>query len=414
YSLTASDGTCSTVMSTTITVTNPTITGIGSTVCNPNTGTLSVNAFSPSTVNWYSTLTSTTSLASGSTYTLNSPVTTTVFAEASSVSSGSLFTNVSGTSAFLGEMFDVVAINPIEVTGFDVHLAVGSGTIEVWYRPGTHVGFSTSNTGWTLASSTNLVSNGVGTVTPVTNTISIQIPAGQTYGFYIVANTGPNVRYSSGTAVGNIITQNADLQILEGTTGNAYFNATTVPRAFNGTVKYNKIGCTSPRIPVTLTVSPQPTVNVTSSASIICVGQTATLTASGGSTYLWNTSSTNTSIAVSPSVNTSYTVIGTTNGCSNMAIITQSVSTCTGIDANLAFSNLINVYPNPSSGVITADFNFEGEKEVVITNSVGQIITTLKTKNTSEVIDLNKYAKGIYFVKVISNTNSANYRIVIQ
>lgn len=401
----------------TMVVTNPTISAINALVCNvPGTGTLSVNAFSPSVVNWYQTPTSTVSLATGTNYVVTAPTNTTVYAEASSgmAGAGTLTTGVTGTSSFIGEMFDIVAVNSIEVTGFDVHLAAGTGTYEVWYRPGTHVGFSTSNVGWTLASTTTLVSNGNGTFTPVTNNISVIIPAGQTYGFYIVANTGPNVRYNPGTALGNIVAQNSDLQLLEGTTGNTYFNCATSPRAFNGKVIYNTFGCTSPRIPVTLTVSPTPTVTVASSASIICVGQTATLTASGAATYSWNTTSTSTVITVSPSVNTSYTVTGTTNGCSNTAIITQSVSTCTGVDANLAFSNLIKVYPNPSNGVIIADFNFEGEKEVVVTNSVGQIITTIKTKNTSEVIDLNKYAKGIYFVKVMSNTNSANYRIVIQ
>lgn len=50
----------------------------------------------------------------------------------------------------------------------------------------------------------------------------------------------------------------------------------------------------------------QPTVSVTSSS--ICIGQTATLTASGGSTYLWDNSSITSTISVSPIVTQVYTV----------------------------------------------------------------------------------------------------------
>lgn len=415
YSLTASDGTCTTIMSTTVTVTNPTISATGTTVCSAVTGTLSANAFSPSNVNWYSTPTSTVSLATGSTYALSAPTNSTVYVEAQSVIPGSLFTNVNGTSAFIGEMFDIVAVNAIEITNFDVQMTAGSGTIEIWYRPGTHVGFNTSNVGWTMAATTTVISNGPSVLTPIPATISVQIPAGQTYAFYLVTNTGPTLRYSTGTAVGNIYGQNADLQLLEGSTSQNYFLATTSPRAFNGQVHYNKVGCTSPRIPVTLTVNPAPSLSVTSSASIICTGQTVTLTASGANTYSWSTTSTNTVITVSPLTNTTYTLNGVgANSCTNTVSFTQSVSTCTGVDANLAFSNLINVYPNPSNGLITTDFGFEGEKEIVITNAVGQVITRVKTKNNSEVIDLKQYAKGIYFVKIINETNSANYRIVTQ
>ena len=162
----------------------------------------------------------------------------------------------------------------------------------------------------------------------------------------------------------------------------------------------------------TLTV---PVVNVTSSASLICIGQTASLTASGANTYVWNTSSTNTVIAVSPTVNTTYTVTGTgSNTCVKSTVFTQSVSACTGVDENNSFSNLINVYPNPSNGIITTEFNFEGEKEIVITNSVGQLIKVIKTNNNSEVINLEQNAKGMYFVKVSTKVNSVNYRIIVQ
>ncbi|MBL7910675.1 MAG: T9SS type A sorting domain-containing protein [Bacteroidia bacterium] len=470
----------------TVTINNPTITAGGAAVCGTTAvGTLTANGFAP--VTWYATSTPTNPLATGNTFTASAATTTTYYAQANSTATGSIATTYTAGNGSNGNMFDVTALNAITINSVDVMISsVVVTTVEVWYRPGSFVGFESANTGWISAGTGTVMGAGNGNPVPFGVNLGINIPAGQTYGIYVTANGGGSFGYSNGTAVGNLFTQNSDISIFEGK-GGSYFAVTIATRVWNGNIYYTKQGCSSPIIPVTLTVTSSPTitlgasqlsvcpgtsvnigatgattytwstgangalisvtptastiytisgetspgclgtasiaitsntvpsVGVASSASLICVGQTASLTASGANNYLWNTSSTNSVIAVSPTVTTSYTVTGTAaNSCTNIATFTQNVSNCTGVEANSTFSSLISIYPNPSSGVITADFNFEGEKDVVITNSVGQVITTLKTKNTSEVIDLNKYAKGIYFVKVISNTNSANYRIVIQ
>ncbi|MBP8033545.1 MAG: choice-of-anchor L domain-containing protein [Bacteroidia bacterium] len=59
----------------------------------------------------------------------------------------------------------------------------------------------------------------------------------------------------------------------------------------------------------------------------ICLGQTSTLTASGSpSTYVWNNGVTTNSIAVSPTVTTTYTVSSTAASCSNTAFPTVTVT----------------------------------------------------------------------------------------
>jgi hypothetical protein len=63
-------------------------------------------------------------------------------------------------------------------------------------------------------------------------------------------------------------------------------------------------------------VNPNPTISVTSAT--ICNGQTANISASGATTYLWNTGSTSASISVNPSSTTVYTVTGTNSAnCSS-------------------------------------------------------------------------------------------------
>lgn len=58
----------------------------------------------------------------------------------------------------------------------------------------------------------------------------------------------------------------------------------------------------------------------------ICIGQSSTLTASGGGAYTWDNGATTNSIVVTPTVNTTYTVTSVAASCTNMAVYTVSVS----------------------------------------------------------------------------------------
>lgn len=89
---------------------------------------------------------------------------------------------------------------------------------------------------------------------------------------------------------------------------------TTTP---NYTVSYSLNGCTSAVQTSTVTVNPSPTVSVNSGT--ICQGANITLSAtpsSIGGSYSWSPGgATSSSITVSPSGNTNYTVIYSLNGC---------------------------------------------------------------------------------------------------
>ena len=64
-------------------------------------------------------------------------------------------------------------------------------------------------------------------------------------------------------------------------------------------------------------VNPNPQVQI-SGDDHVCSGSVITLTASGASTYSWNTGESSTAISISPAVSTDYYVVGTdTNGCSS-------------------------------------------------------------------------------------------------
>jgi PKD repeat protein len=83
-------------------------------------------------------------------------------------------------------------------------------------------------------------------------------------------------------------------------------------------------GCTK-AMTSTVTVNALP--NVVSTNASSCAGASATITASGGTTYSWNTGATTASITVTPTVTTTYTVTGTgANGCTKAATATVTVA----------------------------------------------------------------------------------------
>lgn len=83
-----------------------------------------------------------------------------------------------------------------------------------------------------------------------------------------------------------------------------------------------------------------PTVALSSSNSSICIGSSAVLTATGATTYSWNTGATTTSISVTPTTTTNYTVIGSNGGgCSDTKTINISVTpqpTVTSVSSSTA------------------------------------------------------------------------------
>ena len=76
---------------------------------------------------------------------------------------------------------------------------------------------------------------------------------------------------------------------------------------------------------ITVTVNPIPVANA-GSDTMIMFGDSITLTASGGGTYLWSTGQMTQSITVTPVVTTTYTVLVTLNGCQDEDEITITVS----------------------------------------------------------------------------------------
>ena len=197
--------------------------------------------------------------------------------------------------------------------GSSTTLTATGGSTYLWSTGATTASISVSPTTTTTYTVTAYDATGTNSDTDdVTVTVNA-IP---------VANAGADVSTCQGTSV-----------TLSASGGSSYLWSTgattqTINVNPNSTTTYSvqvtQNGCSSSDT-VMVTVNPSPTINAGSDVTIN-LGESTTLTATGGNTYLWSTGSTSSSITVSPTVTTTYTVTGYLNGCQNTDSVTVFVN----------------------------------------------------------------------------------------
>ena len=157
-------------------------------------------------------------------------------------------------------------------------------------------------------------------------------------------------------------------------------------------------GCTA-MVTQSVNVLPNPAVQITPPGTTVCAGQKITISATGATSYSWNTGVQQFSIIATPSITINYSVIGTnTNGCSGTSSVTIFVMKCLGLQK---FENEIkfNMYPNPvGNGQSLAIHNELLNGRIEIRNLIGEIFLTLNTKENIANIDCSGFCKGIYLV----------------
>jgi PKD repeat protein len=215
--------------------------------------------------------------------------------------------NASGTSTPVTSTI-VVSANPTVAVssatvcrGTAASLVATGATTYSW-----NTGASTASISVTPTITTNYTvagTNAAGCVN--TKTLSVTVNATPT----VVANS---TTVCSGSAANITATGATTASISVTPTTNTNYSVT-------GTTN----GCTNTKT-VSVTVNAVP--NVAVSNITICSGATATITASGATTYIWNTGATTANILVSPTTTTTYTVTGTSAGCSNVKTVTLTVN----------------------------------------------------------------------------------------
>lgn len=147
--------------------------------------------------------------------------------------------------------------------------------------------------------------------------------------------------------------------------------------------------------------------------TLMCSGTSQTLTANGANSYTWSTGPVSSSIAISPTVNTTYTLTGLNQAnCLTSLAYTQSVSACTGVN-ELKNEITITLYPNPAKGQFIVE-GLETGSIVEMFNSNGQLIWTSKVSFEKTKINIEGYNAGVYVVRILSGNESAIHRLIVE
>ena len=323
--------------------------------------------------------------------------------------SGSSLTNTISVTPNSTGVFSVTALNAcgsspqktLNVTiGATPTITVNSGSI-------------CSGSSFTISpagANTYTISGGSAVVNPTSNT-SYSVTGTSTAGCVsssaavsnVTVNANPTIMVNNGSICSGssftISPSGANTYTISG--GSAVVNPTTnTSYTVTGT---STDGCVSSTPAISnVAVNALPTINAITTNTLMCTGESATITANGASTYTFNPGGAGISITVSQTVTTTYTINGAdVNGCVNSSIFTQSVSICTGLVSSGKIEKGMDIFPNPNNG----HFILNGiEGLVQIYNALGSLIYTHTTENEITEIDLSQHSNGIYFIRVGSLT----------
>lgn len=184
----------------------------------------------------------------------------------------------------------------------------------------------------------------------------------------------------------------------------------TVTTTYSVTGTNSVTGCKDTKT-ISVVINPNPTISVSSSTMNVCIGSSATLTASGGATYTWMPSGNGSTIMITPTVNTTYTVTGTSSlGCTNTTTIAITTSSCSGgsagINAYAVNELLFSVFPNPVKDKViirVGDANLNNVKvelfDIVGKKLFEQSFTNLSA-GTEQAIQVSNLPKGVFILQM--------------
>lgn len=178
----------------------------------------------------------------------------------------------------------------------------------------------------------------------------------------------------------------------------------------------DSLGCVSLFAAVSqVTVEPYPLLLITSSQLTICAGESVTLSCTGAASYLWSTMQNDSSIVVSPIINTIYTVTGTSShGCISDSVYEQVVEVCAGMPEQESAFNML-LFPNPGSGLFQLETSvlFSGDRYRIL-NPLGQVIKEAALKDKSTTIDISEAPAGLYQICLTSGVQEFYLKLVKQ
>ncbi len=141
---------------------------------------------------------------------------------------------------------------------------------------------------------------------------------------------------------------------------------------------------------------------ISSSDSLICAGETVTLTALTPPMYNWcywkaGSATSSKTIAIHPDSDTLVTVNCLDVSANSLtASFTQTVSLCTHIRA-VEFTEAVYLYPNPSTGTLKL-IGVSANTPIRVYDMLGRLCLETKAEKGITELNLSGKPQGIYFV----------------
>ena len=281
---------------------------------------------------------------------------------------------------------------------------------QTYTQSGTYTYLTTSVNGCDSTVTLNLTINQPNTSSTTQTACNSYTWNGQTYtqsGTYVFNTT--TVAGCDSTATLNLTINVSSTSTSSASACGSYtWNGQTYTQS--GTYTYvtpNAAGCDSTAT-LNLTINAIPVATVTNNGD-------GTGTASAGATYQWIDCATNAAIAgataqtFAPTITGSYGVVVTNaGGCSDTsACVTIDVI---GLDENK--ETLVQVLPNPSTGLFNILFGENTIGTVIITDATGRIIGTEVVNGSTKAIDLTSAVTGIYYFTIQTDNLEKVIRVI--
>jgi predicted nucleic acid-binding Zn-ribbon protein len=170
------------------------------------------------------------------------------------------------------------------------------------------------------------------------------------------------------------------------------------------TVTITKYFCSAVSDIIVANTNPKPILKFNYKDTTINNGEKLTLKVSGAKEYLWNDQSKLDSVVIKDAGK--YTVIGKNDlGCSNTASFELKFS---GKEVGIYKVNelYLSISPNPVSEILTVSLENYKNNSLTILDLKGNQILTQPLVDYKTEINVNSFAKGIYLVSIIDNTNT--------
>ncbi|MBL7931574.1 MAG: T9SS type A sorting domain-containing protein, partial [Bacteroidia bacterium] len=175
-------------------------------------------------------------------------------------------------------------------------------------------------------------------------------------------------------------------------------------------ISYYTCGGGTDTLKLNVTITDIPPLTVLGNTNI-CIGENRTYTASGADSYSWSSGATTQSVLLNPTVNSVYTVSGTSTltGCSTSKTLTINVAECTSVEKTNKVNSL-KIYPNPFNSNLT----LETENSVLLQfiNQLGETVIECSFDPGKHSVDLSNFNAGIYTLKYTDKTGTRGRLLV--